>query len=373
VLLTDLYAAPLQPEKWSSFLNQLCALTDSSCGYVMGAYQKVGNVILAGGGQSHDPEFFRLYSEHYSSSDPFRPGLANPPVVGLNHGAELVNQAVVRKTEFYNELLMQYDMEHMSLLLCSFGEERTEGLSLWRSRTYPSLSDESEHLLRMLLPHVQMVLALRSRINSAQSHALFSEAVMDSMSVASLLVDGYGRVQHMNRQAELHLAKGNGLLLANGRLRATDRRDMAQLGRLLEAVTSSDRVNAVPGGAMRVTRRNAIPLHVSVVQAPAEKTFDDRCQYAIVFLYDQSMPQATRSAAMRQLYQMTPAEARMADLLCSGLTIKEASERCGVKLETARFQVKQILSKTGLHRQAELMRLMLSLPGTPEEPLQLRD
>jgi DNA-binding CsgD family transcriptional regulator len=34
-----------------------------------------------------------------------------------------------------------------------------------------------------------------------------------------------------------------------------------------------------------------------------------------------------------------------------------------ITLATARFQLKRVLAKTGTHRQSELMRLMLSLPG----------
>jgi DNA-binding CsgD family transcriptional regulator len=35
----------------------------------------------------------------------------------------------------------------------------------------------------------------------------------------------------------------------------------------------------------------------------------------------------------------------------------------GITLETARFHLKRVLTKTGARRQSELMRLMLSLPG----------
>jgi DNA-binding CsgD family transcriptional regulator len=367
-LLADLYATPLEPGKWNLFLDKLCTLTNSSCGYVMGAYQDSGNVILAGGGQSHDAEFFRLYGEQYGSSDPFRPELAKLPTVGINHGSELVDQAAVRKTEFYNDLLLQYDMEYMTLLLCNFSEVRTEGLSLWRSQKHQSMTKESEQLLEMLVPHLKTVLALRSKISSGQSLALFSEVVMEAMSTAALLVDGQERVRQMNRRAELCLARGNGLLLSRGRLQASDPQDQAQLQKLLLGVTSKHRADALPGGAMRVARRNACPLHVSVVPPPSENAFDDRDRYAVVFIYDQSASQGNRSVTMRQLYQLTPMEARTADLLCSGLTINEASELLRLTTETARFQVKQILRKTGVRRQAELVRLMLSLPAVSEIP-----
>jgi len=66
---------------------------------------------------------------------------------------------------------------------------------------------------------------------------------------------------------------------------------------------------------------------------------------------------------MRQLYGLTPTEARLADLLMEGLEVREIAERAGTTLETARVHLKRVLSKTGARRQMELVRLMLSLPG----------
>ena len=66
---------------------------------------------------------------------------------------------------------------------------------------------------------------------------------------------------------------------------------------------------------------------------------------------------------MQQLYGLTPAESRVADLLLEGLEVRDAAERLCITLETARFHLKRVLAKTGTHRQTELMRLMLSLPG----------
>jgi DNA-binding CsgD family transcriptional regulator len=67
--------------------------------------------------------------------------------------------------------------------------------------------------------------------------------------------------------------------------------------------------------------------------------------------------------ALRSLYRLTPAEARIADLLAGGNEVGEVAVRAGITLETARFHVKRVLAKTGVRRQTELVRLMLSLPG----------
>ena len=66
---------------------------------------------------------------------------------------------------------------------------------------------------------------------------------------------------------------------------------------------------------------------------------------------------------MRQLYGLTPSEARVANLLLEGCEVREVAERHGITLETCRFNVKRVLAKTGTRRQSELSRLMMSLPG----------
>jgi DNA-binding CsgD family transcriptional regulator len=66
---------------------------------------------------------------------------------------------------------------------------------------------------------------------------------------------------------------------------------------------------------------------------------------------------------LRTLYGLTPTETRVAEHLLAGLEIRELAAKMVMTLETARFHVKRILAKTGAHRQSELMRLMLSLPG----------
>ena len=74
-----------------------------------------------------------------------------------------------------------------------------------------------------------------------------------------------------------------------------------------------------------------------------------------------SRPQS-RGTTLRALYALTPAEARVADLLLQGLETRDVANGMGLTLETTRFHVKRVLGKTGVKRQTELMRLMLSLP-----------
>jgi DNA-binding CsgD family transcriptional regulator len=65
---------------------------------------------------------------------------------------------------------------------------------------------------------------------------------------------------------------------------------------------------------------------------------------------------------MTSLFGFTRAECRLAELLTSGYSLKDAAEQRGVTYETVRSQVKSIFSKTGAQRQSELMGLLAAMP-----------
>ncbi|WP_165793453.1 DNA-binding response regulator [Hyphococcus luteus] len=69
-----------------------------------------------------------------------------------------------------------------------------------------------------------------------------------------------------------------------------------------------------------------------------------------------SMPEAAEIAAALNL---TPSEARIVHGLAEGDNMEEAARRAGVSLSTARSYLKTVFSKTGVSRQAELVRLTL--------------
>jgi DNA-binding CsgD family transcriptional regulator len=64
--------------------------------------------------------------------------------------------------------------------------------------------------------------------------------------------------------------------------------------------------------------------------------------------------------ALRLLFDLTPAEAKLTRLLAEGCGLTEAAARLGVTRETLRTRLKSIFEKTNTHRQAELVRLVLN-------------
>ena len=67
---------------------------------------------------------------------------------------------------------------------------------------------------------------------------------------------------------------------------------------------------------------------------------------------------------LRNRYGLTAAEIAVAERLMNGDTPQQAAAALGIKVSTARFHLAALFRKTEMRRQAELVRLLLSLPNT---------
>jgi DNA-binding CsgD family transcriptional regulator len=80
-----------------------------------------------------------------------------------------------------------------------------------------------------------------------------------------------------------------------------------------------------------------------------------------VFVVDPEREPASVAALLHRTYQVTPAEARLAEILMSGRDLDAACEELGVTRNTVRTQLKQLFEKLGVKRQAELVALLLRI------------
>lgn len=68
-------------------------------------------------------------------------------------------------------------------------------------------------------------------------------------------------------------------------------------------------------------------------------------------------------SVLKDLYGLTAAETRIATGLASGDTLEELSKRLFVSLATIKTHTQHIFQKTGVGRQAELIRLIYGVPA----------
>jgi len=182
--------------------------------------------------------------------------------------------------------------------------------------------------------------ALRARL-SAEALDLLKDAV--------LLVDGAGQVLAANCQARTALAQGDGIRLGEEGLEVWDRAAELRLKRALSRAVGTPRQSS----SLRVARPSGAPdLRVAV------RPLADRGG-AAVFIRDPAGLEHPDPQCLAEFYGLTRMEAQVAARMVCGPRLHDIAQDLGVATETVRGHLKRIYAKTGTHRQAELVSLLL--------------
>ena len=107
----------------------------------------------------------------------------------------------------------------------------------------------------------------------------------------------------------------------------------------------------------------AMVAHVVPIRGSARDVFS-RCA-AMLMLTPVTRPEAPPVELIRSLFDLTPAEARVARGLAVGQTVKGMAEDTGTSANTVRTHVSAVLTKTGYSRQSDVVALLNGLrpPG----------
>lgn len=172
-----------------------------------------------------------------------------------------------------------------------------------------------------------------------------------------VVLDRSGHISFTTEAAAALLRLGDGLTVRGARL--IGRRGGPRLEDAVQA-TLADAPDASPGPLRTVVLRRRDQLPLIATMSPLA-TIATGPVGVLVLLHD---PEATlRPAAemLRRAFGLTAAEAAVGQALLQGLTLRQIAEHRQVSLNTIRTLLVRVLGKTGVHRQADLIRLLMPL------------
>jgi DNA-binding CsgD family transcriptional regulator len=82
---------------------------------------------------------------------------------------------------------------------------------------------------------------------------------------------------------------------------------------------------------------------------------------AVVLIIDPEDEHEPPPALLRRLYRLTEAEAEVALRVIRGAGLKQISEELSISYTTVRTHLQHVFDKTDTHRQADLVRLLLTV------------
>jgi DNA-binding CsgD family transcriptional regulator len=198
-----------------------------------------------------------------------------------------------------------------------------------------------------------------------ETSGMLAEA-LHMLDYALLIVDEEARIGFKNREAERVLDQfqslhenERGCLIARPR---------AMSVRVREAIHGACRNARVAGFRLAKPGGPHSSLRVIVTPLSAANGALGAAGRAAVWVIDTGSPGLSDERLLCTLFDLSPAEARLALGLLAGQTLAQCSRRAGVGLATVRSQLNSIFAKTDTRRQAGLVALLSKLPALKFPP-----
>lgn len=238
-------------------------------------------------------------------------------------------------------------------------------LTLWIFRDLmdePFDADDAS-LCEILAPQLRRGLELSQRMGANEVERSLYSSALDRLSVGVVIIDTSGKIVTCSVKAEEALASRDGLQMQAGKLRATEAKD----DRALQSAIRSAMLKAANGESedmrgLALTKSSGHRNLGIIIQPVPGRRAGGVMTAATVAIYirDPDENADVANDLVRQLFDLTPAEAGVARRLASGLSLEDAASSLEISRNTARAHLRSIFSKSGITRQTELVRLMLN-------------
>ena len=306
----------------------------------------------------------REYYECYYPVDERVPRARNLPDSRLFHITDLLTEAERKSSLTYNEMLPRGHAQNSVTVRLA----QPDGFRIIWVVNDPlegdGWSSAQLDLIRRLLPHFRQSLCTRHALAGAGVLGASLTKLLDFTGLGIVQLDGRGRIVAANDRARDLLRSNDCLFDEGGFLYARASEDNARLQGLLTRALPPFGVQSA-GGSTMVRRTSALPPLVLHVNPVGRQETDERLWpvAALVLVVDPASQIRIDPAVAVSVLGLTRTESRVAVLLAKGMNVCEVAAATGRKESTIRSHVKNMFTKHGLSRQADLVRLVLSLAG----------
>jgi DNA-binding CsgD family transcriptional regulator len=224
------------------------------------------------------------------------------------------------------------------------------------------VDEEMRQRVRLLVPHVRRAVMIGKLIDLNRHQAAALADTLDGLHAGAFLVDADGRLVHANTSANDMLNDGN-VLHANGRLVAFDAKGDQELHDIFAAARDGDAALGGKGVAVQLTARNGdrFVTHVLPLTTGARrKAGVPYSAVAAVFVQRAGNDTPPSLDALAERYQLTPSELRVLIAIIDIGGVPEVAATLHLSQATVRTHLRHVFEKTGVRRQADLVKLIAS-------------
>lgn len=358
-LIGKIYDAVLDPAQRTDVLNRIAGFTGGHSGGLLSKHALSNSESLycyIG----DDPESLQVYSESYPKID----STVDPLSVGVEQivsTADLVPYDEFRRGRFYREWARPHGWVDVASAVIDKSATSCTFLSVVRHEASGMVDDEMRRRMALVIPHVRRALLIGKTINHKEAEATCFTDILDGLSAGMILVDASGRIVHANAAGNTILDAADFLRAVCGRLVASDASINAALREILVAAAAGDAALGVKGIALPLTAHDGerYVAHLLPLTSGARRDAGLACNaVAALFVRKAALEAFSPPEVIGEMYKLTPTELRVLLAIVDIGGVPEVAASLGVAATTIKTHLSRLFEKTGVGRQADLVKLV---------------
>lgn len=304
----------------------------------------------------------RILEEDWTRNNPRAQQLITEPHHGFQNEAEHFTEEQYNEYPFYKELMqpLGYGFGAGTAILIPSGDNIV--FSVERRRNAAPISPADIRFLDQLRPHLARAALVSSRLEFEKLQAAVEALRITGLPSAALGLDG--RVLACNALLEtftpqITLAARDKVRFAYAAANSHFAAAIQEFGKSNASVALASRSFPLPA------TEHAPPalVHLVPIRGSARDIFSQAAAFLIVTPVDRvRIPSAE---AIQGLFDLSPAEARVARSIASGADVAATAARLSLGQETIRTHIKRILAKSGMTRQTDFVAAISSIRPIP--------
>lgn len=349
-LLDLIYEAAAVPESWPLVLERMGALVDSRDMALLA--MDIDRRVAYTASDSYRPlvKRFAETAERYDNPRPRR--ALSRGHAGFVTDLELFERSELDRDDIYNDFLFPNGLRFTAGTVIPVPTSDILVFDIARSNAAGPFERTEMERLDVYRPHLARAALLAHRLGLRA--ATGATEALQLVGLPGAALTGTGRIVIANplfEQLEPRVAAG-----AMDHVQVASRPANEALKQALGIAAADPHFAARSIPIPAEEGEPALIAHLLPIRRAAHDIFASA--QVLLVLTAVVAPEAPLTEMLHGLFDLTPAEARVARALAAGQSIEEISLRSATSRETVRTQLKGVMAKTATTRQSELVRLL---------------
>ncbi len=268
-----------------------------------------------------------------------------------------------RDNAYYRDLLQPRGIIDTAMIIVAREAPLAGYVGFSRHRSAGEIGENELEGLRLLGPHFRRAVTISNLFDMKAIEAATFSTVLDGFAFGVVLVNPQLGIVHANAIASDMLASHDPVELQRGVLATREHAANAALQRAVRLASEDEAAMGSRGIGIPARRAKGDPcvIHVLPLKRGEMRRGLSQRASAVLFIAPAAVPTQMPSDALALLYDLTPAEKRICELVAEGHPQSEIATTLGIARSTVKFHVLSIFEKTGCKRQVDLLKLANSL------------